>query len=85
MVKSRRPAAAEASQTGRLAGRRDTDVLVYMTFPAAHRVTLCSAKPIERRDGKINRRKKSSAYYQMTRPSSASGATVHEQNDEWVS
>ena len=34
----------------------ETDVLAYMTFPAAHRAKLHSTNPIERLNGEIKRR-----------------------------
>lgn len=34
----------------------ETDVLAYMTFPAAHRAKLHSTNPIERPNGDIKRR-----------------------------
>lgn len=43
----------------RLAGLLDeaeTDVLAYMTFPAAHRAKLHSTNPLERLNGEIKRR-----------------------------
>lgn len=34
----------------------ETDVLAYMSFPAAHRTKLHSTNPIERLNGEIKRR-----------------------------
>ena len=63
----------------KLAGLLDeaeTDVLAYMTFPAAHRAKLHSTNPLERLDGEIKRRTEvvgmlaSPAFGSPTRPRS---------------
>ena len=72
----------------KLAGLLDeaeTDVLAYMTFPAAHRVKLHSTNPIERLNGEIKRRTEIVGIL----PNEAAivrlvGAILLEQNDEWV-
>jgi putative transposase len=57
-----------------------TDVLAYMTFPAAHGVKLHSTNPLEQVNGEIKRRTfpNEDAIVRLV------GAILHEQNDEWA-
>lgn len=56
------------------------DVLAYMSFPKEHRAKLLSNNPIERFNGEIKRRTKSSASSQTRTPSPGSSAQSCSQN-----
>ena len=63
----------------------ETDVLAYMTFPAAHRLKLHSTNSLERLNGEIKRRTEVIGIF----PNEDAivrlvGAILLEQNDEWA-
>jgi transposase-like protein len=82
--RGRRPAAAKLPRLAGLLDEAETDVLAYMTFPAAHRSKLHSTNLLERLNGKIKRRAEVVGIFPNEAPiGRLVGAILLEQNDEW--
>ena len=63
----------------------ETDVLAYMSFPAAHRIKLHSTNSLERLNGEIKRRTEVIGIFpDETAITRLVGAILLEQNDEWA-